>query len=188
MKNITFLLLLPIFFSCGDSKTSKNDTNDKKTKNAELSKNDAGDENKNGPELFVYDGEYFNALKCEEIDGIKMRWINPMDLPEDTVCIVKECSPDGMVKSWAHVADNQFDGEKYIYREGGTLNTVILYKAGKQVNTKQYREDGTMYSQQENKNGLIDYTQMTYGLKGELRKTEVIENRNVVSCEGLDCP
>ena len=118
MKNITFLLLLPIFFSCGDSKTSKNDTNDKKTKNAELSKNDAGDENKNGPELFVYDGEYFNALNCEELDGVEMRWMNPMDFPKDTACIVKVCASNGMVESWAHVADNQFDGEYYSYLTG----------------------------------------------------------------------
>ena len=154
----------------------------------DTSKNETIDKNENGPELFVYDGEYFNALKCEELDGVEIKWMNRMDLPEDTVCIVKVCFPDGMVKSWAHVNDNEFDGEYYIYREGGTLNTLILYKGGKQVNTKQYREYCTMNSQQENNNGDIYKTQMTYGIKGELRKTEVVENRNVISCEGLDCP
>ena len=166
------ILITFLFVSCSGEETKINETK----------------KNENPSELFDYDGEYFNALKCEELDGVEMKWMNRMDLPEDTVCIVKVCFPDGMVKSWAHVNDNEFDGEYYIYREGGTLNTLILYKGGKQVNTKQYREDGTMYSQQENKNGVIDYTQMTYGLKGELRKTEVVENRNVISCEGLDCP
>ena len=64
MKILLKSILIPILFvSCGDSKTAKNDTNDKMTINKELSKNDAGDENKKVPELFVYDGEYFNALK-----------------------------------------------------------------------------------------------------------------------------
>ena len=69
-----------------------------------------------------------------------MRWMNPMDFPKDTACIVKVCASNGMVESWAHVNDNEFDGEHYIYGEGGTLSTLILYKGGKQVNTKQYRK------------------------------------------------
>ena len=173
MKNLFILLCATyLFVSCGGDDLSI----DSKKKTKEL------------PELFVYKGEFFNAPNCEDIEGIEMRWINPFKFPEDTACIVKECFPNGLVKSWAGIADKQFNGERYIYWEGGTLNTVIVYQNGKQVNTKYYREDGTMYSQEENKNGVIDLTRMTYGLKGELHKTEIIENRSVVSCEGLDCP
>lgn len=173
MKNLlSFLLILPLFISCGGDDSS----------------NHAKSEIVVSPELFLYEGAFFNAPKCEDVEGIEMNWLNPGKFPEDTVCVVKECYPNGQLKSKARLSNKSFDGEHYIYTDTGTLQTIILYDEGKQVNTKYFREDKTMFSQEENKNGVIDLTRMTYGLKGELRKTEIIVNRSVVSCEGPDCP
>jgi len=172
MKNLlSFVLILPLFISCGGGDSS----------------NEAKTEIVDSPELFIYEGEFFNAPKCEDVEGLEMKWLNPGKFPEDTVCVVKECYPNGQLKSKARLSNKSFDGEHYIYTDKGTLQIIVLYVEGKQVNTKYFREDQTMFSQEVNKNGVIDLTRMTYGLKGELRKTEVIVNRSVVSCEGPDC-
>ncbi len=62
MKNLlSFLLILPLFISCGGDDSS----------------NHAKSEIVVSPELFLYEGAFFNAPKCEDVEGVEMNWLNP---------------------------------------------------------------------------------------------------------------